>query len=177
MATITNQDPSALNTQNPNQKDEMEEVIILNMIEEFMNISDEDNKIFNLLKEEFKDLKILHYGALMCIQNDDDIENFPNISELLQIYEEIFSNLNMRSSLCLKLEKCIIDYIIKNTRIYIDYVIYNDGLVTIADNGMGKRIYIYKIKTIILVLHTNDTQKTGCYNYRMLKILKHIKYI
>lgn len=117
MASITNQDPSALNTQNPNQKDEMEEVIIHNMIEEFMNISDEDNKIFNLLKEEFKDLKILHYGALMCIQNDDDIENFPNISELLQIYEEIFSNLNMRSSLCLKLEKCNIDYIIKNTLI------------------------------------------------------------
>ena len=71
-------------------KNEIEEALIHNMIEEFMNISDEDNKIFNLLKEEFKDLKILHYGSIMFIQNEDDIEQFPNISELLAIYEEIF---------------------------------------------------------------------------------------
>ena len=54
-------------------KNEIEEALIHNMIEEFMNISDEDNKIFNLLKEEFKDLKILHYGSIMFIQNEDDI--------------------------------------------------------------------------------------------------------
>lgn len=144
-------------------KNEIEEALIHNMIEEFMNISDEDNKIFNLLKEEFKDLKILHYGSIMFIQNEDDIEQFPNISELLAIYEEIFSNLNMKSSLSLKLEKY--------------YVIYNDGFITIANNGMGKKIFIYKIKTIVLVLHTNDTQKFGCYNTRILKVLKLIKYI
>ena len=144
-------------------KNEIEEALIHNMIEEFMNISDEDNKIFNLLKEEFKDLKILHYGSIMFIQNEDDIEQFPNISELLAIYEEIFSNLNMKSSLSLKLEKY--------------YVIYNDGFITIANNGMGKKIFIYKIKTIVLVRHTNDTQKFGCYNTRILKVLKLIKYI
>lgn len=144
-------------------KNEIEEALMHNMIEEFMNISDEDNKIFNLLKEEFKDLKILHYGSIMFIQNEDDIEQFPNISELLAIYEEIFSNLNMKSSLSLKLEKY--------------YVIYNDGFITIANNGMGKKIFIYKIKTIVLVLHTNDTQKFGCYNTRILKVLKLIKYI
>lgn len=144
-------------------KNEIEEALMHNMIEEFMNISDEDNKIFNLLKEEFKDLKILHYGSIMFIQNEDDIEQFPNISELLAIYEEIFSNLNMKSSLSLKLEKY--------------YVIYNDGFITIANNGMGKKIFLYKIKTIVLVLHTNDTQKFGCYNTRILKVLKLIKYI
>ena len=80
---------------NIDEKDEIEEAMMQNMIEEFMNISDEDNKIFNLLKEEFKDLKILHYGSIMFIQNDLKIEHFPNISELLTIYEEIFSNLNI----------------------------------------------------------------------------------
>ena len=89
------------------EKDDLEEAIMHNMIEEFMNISDEDNKIFNMLKEEFKDLKILHYGSIIFIQNDEDIEHFPNISELLQLYEEIFSNINMKSSLSLCLEKCI----------------------------------------------------------------------
>lgn len=157
MATVDN------NAMVVDDKNEIEEALIHNMIEEFMNISDEDNKIFNLLKEEFKDLKILHYGSIMFIQNEDDIEQFPNISELLAIYEEIFSNLNMKSSLSLKLEKY--------------YVIYNDGFITIANNGMGKKIFIYKIKTIVLVLHTNDTQKFGCYNTRILKVLKLIKYI
>ena len=148
---------------NIDEKDEIEEAMMQNMIEEFMNISDEDNKIFNLLKEEFKDLKILQYGSIMFIQNDLKIEHFPNISELLTIYEEIFSNLNMKSSLSLKKEKY--------------YVIYNDGFITIANSGMGGKIFIYKIKTIVLILHTNDNQKFGCYNARILKVLKTIKYI
>ena len=89
-----------------NENIELEEAIMHNMIEEFMNISDEDNKIFNTFKAEFSDLAVLQYGSLMYIQKDKNIENYPNISELLQIYEEIFTNLNMKSSLSLKLEKC-----------------------------------------------------------------------
>jgi hypothetical protein len=89
-----------------NENIELEEVIMHNMIEEFMNISDEDNKIFNTFKTEFSDLAVLQYGSLMYIQNDKKFDNYPNISELLQIYEEIFTNINMKSSLSLKLEKC-----------------------------------------------------------------------
>jgi hypothetical protein len=97
---------ASINQIKDNENLELEEAIMHNMIEEFMNISEEDNKIFNTFKNEFSDLKILHYGSLMFIQNDKNIENFPNISELLQIYEEIFTNLSMKSSLSLKLEKC-----------------------------------------------------------------------
>jgi hypothetical protein len=115
---VTNID---MNTQNMqiDERDELEEALMHNMIEAFMNISDEDNKIFNYLKDEFKeDLKVLQYGSIMLIQNDLDIEHFPNISELLQIYEEIFTNLNMKSSLSLRLEKC------KKYIIYIYIYIY-----------------------------------------------------
>jgi len=51
-----------------NENIELEEVIMHNMIEEFMNISDEDNKIFNTFKTEFSDLAVLQYGSLMYIK-------------------------------------------------------------------------------------------------------------
>ncbi len=146
-----------------NNENELEDVIMQNMIEEFMNISDEDNKIFNLLKEEFKELKFLHYGSLMFIQNDLNLENFPNISELLQIYEEIFGNLTMKNSLNLKFEKY--------------YIIYNDGFVCIGSNGMGKKIHVYKIKTLVIILLINDLNKCGFYNKKILKVLKQIKFV
>lgn len=145
------------------QKDEIEEAIMHNMIEEFMNVGDEDNKIFNLFKDEFKDLRTLQYGNLMYIQNEMSIEKIPNISELLQIYEEIFSHVSMKTAFSLNVEKF--------------YVVYNDGFVTIANNGMGKKVFIYKIKTIVLILLSDDPTKIGCYNSRVLRVLKAIKYI
>ena len=77
--------------------EELEDVIVHSMIEQFMNLSEEDNKIFNYLKQEFKEMKILTYGSLLFIQSDQNIENFPHISELLQIYEEVFGNKDCKS--------------------------------------------------------------------------------
>ena len=59
----------------------------------------------------------------------------------------------------------------------LDYIIYNDGFVTIAQNGMGKKMHIYKIKTLILIMHSNSPSKSGIYNSRVLKVLKQIKFI
>ena len=143
--------------------EELEDVIIHNMIEQFMNLSDEDNKIFNYVKQEFKDMKILSYGSLLFLQTDQNIENFPHISELLQIYEEVFGNKDCKSCFVLRGEK--------------HYIIYNDGFITIADNGIKDKIYVYKIKTLVIILNINNSVKYGEYNQRILQLLKLIKYI
>ena len=143
--------------------EELEDVIVHSMIEQFMNLSEEDNKIFNYLKQEFKEMKILSYGSLLFIQSDQNIENFPHISELLQIYEEVFGNKDCKSCFVLRGEK--------------HYILYNDGFITIADNGINDKIYVYKIKTLIIILNINNSVKYGEYNQRILKLLKLIKYI
>ena len=90
--TITNSSQKQLDLNNKNDinilmnietNEELEDVIVHSMIEQFMNLSEEDNKIFNYIKQEFKDMKILTYGSLLFIQTDQNIENFPHISELL----------------------------------------------------------------------------------------------
>ena len=143
--------------------EELEDVIVHSMIEQFMNLSEEDNRIFNYIKQEFKDMKILSYGSLLFIQSDQNIENFPHISELLQIYEEVFANKDCKSCFVLRGEK--------------HYILYNDGFITIADNGINDKIYVYKIKTLIIILNINNSIKYGEYNQRILKLLKLIKYI
>ena len=143
--------------------EELEDVIVHSMIEQFMNLREKDNKIFNYLKQEFKDMKILTYGSLLFIQSDENIENFPHISELLQIYEEVFGNKDCKSCFVLIGEK--------------HYILYNDGFIIIADNGINDKIYVYKIKTLIIILNINNSVKYGVYNQRILKLLKLIKYI
>ena len=148
---------------NLESNEELENLIVQNMIEQFTNLSDEDNKIFNLIKQEFTDLKILGYGSLLFLQTDQRIEYFPHISELLQIYEEVFGNKDSKSCLILRGEKF--------------YIIYNDGFITIADNGIKDKIYVYKIKSLIVILNINNSANYGDYNQRILKLLKLIKYI
>ena len=143
--------------------EELEDVIVHSMIEQFMNLSEEDNRIFNYIKQEFKDMKILTYGSLLFIQSDQNIENFPHISELLQIYEEVFANKDCKSCFVLRGEK--------------HYILYNDGFITIADNGINDKIYVYKIKTLIIILNINNSKKCGEFNQRILRLLKTIKYI
>ena len=143
--------------------EELEDVIVHSMIEQFMNLSEEDNRIFNYIKQEFKDMKILTYGSLLFIQTDQNIENFPHISELLQIYEEVFGNKDCKSCFVLRGEK--------------HYILYNDGFITIADNGIKDKIFVYKIKTLVIILNVNDSKISGEYNQRILKLLKVIKYI
>jgi len=38
-------------------------------------------------------------------------------------------------------------------------------------------MHIYKIKTLILIMHSNSPSKSGIYNSRVLKVLKQIKFI
>ena len=143
--------------------EELEDVIVHSMIEQFMNLSEEDNRIFNYIKQEFKEMKILNYGSLLFLQTDQNIENFPHISELLQIYEEVFANKDCKSRFVLRGEK--------------HYILYNDGFITIADNGINDKIYVYKIKTLIIILNINNSKKCGEFNQRILRLLKTIKYI
>ena len=143
--------------------EELEDVIVHSMIEQFMNLSEEDNKIFNCFKQEFKEMKVLVYGSLLFMQTDQNIENFPHISELLQIYEEIFANKDCTSCFVLRGEK--------------HYILYNDGFICIADNGIKDKILVYKIKTLIIILNINNSIKYGEYNQRILRLLKLIKYI
>ena len=143
--------------------EELEDVIVHSMIEQFMNLSEEDNRIFNYIKQEFKDMKILTYGSLLFLQSDQNIENFPHISELLQIYEEVFGNKDCKSCFVLRGEK--------------HYILYNDGFITIADNGLLDKIYVYKIKTLVIILNVNNSKIVGKYNQRILQLLKAIKYI
>ena len=143
--------------------EELEDVIVHSMIEQFMNLSEEDNRIFNYIKQEFTDLKILTYGSLLFMQSDQNIENFPHISELLQIYEEVFANKDCKSCFVLRGEK--------------HYILYNDGFITIADNGIKDKIFVYKIKTLVIILNINNSKISGKYNQRILQLLKAIKYI
>ena len=166
----TNQKQLDLNNKNDinilmnlESNEELEDVIVHSMIEQFMNLSEEDNRIFNYIKQEFKDMKTLTYGSLLFIQTEKNIENFPHISELLQIYEKVFGNKDCKSCFVLRGEK--------------HYILYNDGFITIADNGIKDKIFVYKIKTLVIILNVNNSKISGEYNQRILKLLKVIKYI
>jgi len=90
----------------PNLEDSYENANI-NLIEEFMNLSEDENKLINCFQEEFKDFKILNYGALIYLQTyDEDISNYPHISELLENYEKIFSANCFKGYFVLKMTKC-----------------------------------------------------------------------
>ncbi len=78
----------------------------INLIEEFMNTSEEENKIISHVKEEFSDLKFFNYGALIYLQISDDISSFPHVSELLENYEKIFSVNCFTGYFVLRLTKC-----------------------------------------------------------------------
>ncbi len=95
------------------QVEENENLVSINLIEEFMNITDDESKIISGLKEEFSDLKFFNYGALVYLQEDYDITNnnnpnlnFPHISELLQNYEKVFSANYFWGTFVLRLTKC-----------------------------------------------------------------------
>jgi hypothetical protein len=92
--------------------EENENLVSINLIEEFMNISDDESKIISALKDEFYDLKFFNYGALVYIQEDYEISNnnpnlnFPHISELLENYEKVFSANYFWGTFVLRLTKC-----------------------------------------------------------------------
>ncbi len=80
--------------------------ISLNLIEEFFNLSDEENNIVNNLKDEFTDLSFFNYGSIIYLQSNNDLTNFPHISELLENYERIYSKSCYEDFLVLRQTKC-----------------------------------------------------------------------
>jgi hypothetical protein len=162
---------SAVNS-NQMQMDETLDNTNINLIEEFMNLSEEENKLINLLLEEFKDHKCFNYGALVYMQNlDDDLSNFPHVSELLENYEKVFSTDCFKGFFVIKLTKC-------KYFLILDYVTYNDGLVIISDDGMGNILNIFKIKNIVMMYNISKTEnKTGKINVRILQVMKKLNLI
>ena len=39
-------------------------------------------------------------------------------------------------------------------------------------NGLKDKIFVYKIKTLVIILNVNDSKISGEYNQRILKLLK-----
>jgi len=78
----------------------------INLIEEFMNTNEEENKLINLVRDEFIEMKFFNYGALIYLQNRDDVLTFPHVSELLENYEKIFSVDCFTQYLVLRMTKC-----------------------------------------------------------------------
>lgn len=149
-----------------NKDTQQEDNQSVNLIEEFMNLSDEENNIINSLRGEFSDLKFFNYGALVYLQKEDDNDGypFPHISELLENYEKIFS------------VDCYLGYLVLRQTKY--YIIQNDGLVIIADDAMGNLLTVFKIKNIVIMYNINKSENmTGKINYRILRILKALKII
>jgi len=64
-----------------------------NLIDDFFFIYDEDNKLIDLLKDEFSDLKFFNYGSIVYFkkETEGDQGGFPHVSELLENYEKIYS--------------------------------------------------------------------------------------
>lgn len=84
----------------------------INLIEEFMNTSEEENKLINSIKDEFTDLKFFNYGALIYLQSGDDLTTFPHVSELLENYEKLFSVSCFTGYFVLRLTKCMLNLFI-----------------------------------------------------------------
>lgn len=79
------------------------------LIEDFMNLDDEENKLITYLKDEFQtDFTFFNYGKIVYIQQQESLEanSFPHISELLENYEKIYSTTCYTGYMVLKQRKC-----------------------------------------------------------------------
>ena len=156
---------------------ENENLVSINLIEEFMNVSEDEIKIISCLKDEFSELKFFNYGALIYMQEEFDVSDnnqnisFPHISELLQNYEKVYSTNYFLGNFIIRLTKC------KN-HFNIVYVTYNDGLVILSENGVGGIFNIFKIKNLVLMYNIEKSDnKYGKINFRILKVLKKFNLI
>ena len=159
-----------------------EETQKINLNEEFLNLSEEDNKLINLLKDEFNEMKIFNYGGIIYLHNSEEISNFLHISELFENYEKIMSKSCYSSDLVFNNTKCkqlIIHKLVNNFINYIiDYITHNDGFVINADDGIDNLFFCFKIKHLIIFYILSYKENTqGNINYRILKILHRVKYI
>lgn len=75
-------------------------------IEDFLNLDDEEIKLINFLRNEFSDFTFFNYGKIVYIQQEQDMDSFPHISELLENYEKIYSTPCYNGFLVNKQRKC-----------------------------------------------------------------------
>ena len=95
------------NTNLPSQNVQQEEAVVnINLIEEFMYISEDELKIVMSFKDEFTEMKFFNYGVLIYVQEEDDLSSFPHVSEFLENYEKVFSTNCYLGVLVLRQTKC-----------------------------------------------------------------------
>lgn len=152
-----------------------------NLIEEFFFIYDEDNKLINLLKDEFSDLKFFNYGSIVYLQKENEGESadFPHVSELLENYEKIYSKTCFKGNLILRLTKCNQNKILfYQINYYLDYIIYNDGFMIVSDNGFGSVFSLFKIRNILICYNSyKGDYMIGKINSKILRIFKNLNLI
>ena len=85
----------------------MELIVEEERIEDFLNLDEEENKFIGYLKDEFiEDFTFFNYGKIIYIQQENEINTFPHISELLENYEKIYSTPCYTGHLVLRQSKC-----------------------------------------------------------------------
>lgn len=76
-------------------------------IEDFLNLDEEENKFIGYLKDEFiHDFTFFNYGKIIYIQQENEINSFPHVSEILENYEKIYSMPCYTDYLVLRQTKC-----------------------------------------------------------------------
>ena len=80
-----------------------------NPTDDFLQISEEDSKLVNLLKAEFKGFRnVFFYGCIIYLYENEEVErNFPHVSELLENYEKIYSKMAYTGDYILRNTKCV----------------------------------------------------------------------
>ncbi len=76
------------------------------LIEDFLDLDEEEAKLITYLKEDFDTYTFFNYGKIIYIQEADDLNSFPHISELLENYEKIYSTPCFTGFLVLRQRKC-----------------------------------------------------------------------
>ena len=92
------------------------------LLEDFMILDEEENKLINYLKDEFSNYTFFNYGKIVYIQQLSDFNFFPHISELLENYENIYSKPCYTGNLVLRQRKC--KYIKMTNRLFNYFSLY-----------------------------------------------------
>lgn len=76
-------------------------------LEDFLNLDEEEHKLIEFLRDEFSDFTFFNYGKIVFMQQNEDMDSFPHISELLENYEKIYSTPCYTGFLVIKQRKCM----------------------------------------------------------------------
>lgn len=134
------------------------------LIEDFLNLDEEENKLIGYIRDEFVNYTFFNYGKIIYIQQETDINSFPHISELLENYEKIYST------------PCFLGFLVIKQRKY--YMRLNDGFLIIADDCIESELIMFKIKNILICCNLlKSNNHSGTFNFKLLKLLKRVGVI